>query len=189
MNFNLKNIFTAASLAALATLSGCAVIPSTADLNYQAQKNVAHVQNAGAVNVVVTGGQADRVLGHLKSGFFTGAAVMISKTVDATTANSLSDELKNRGFEIGHGAMVSVNIKNYSCKIDSGFAAAHYLCDFSATVAAPDYLKIISGHGDTVSYMSTALASDMRKSMSLALSDATANLFADPAFIAAISTK
>jgi uncharacterized lipoprotein YajG len=191
LNTLIKTLVLAATAFAVATMSGCAVIPGTAEMNYTPMAHAQHVQNAGAVAVKVTGGKEDRVVSHKLDTFaIEMASIKLDKPINDAVSEALSQELTSRGYTVNTASTTPllVTVEKFACKIHQGFFG-HYVSEVALNVHVNNYSASVVGNGEATNALSVGSADTTRDSLNLATKDAKTKLFADPAFIAAISNK
>jgi uncharacterized lipoprotein YajG len=185
--------------AALLTLglTGCAFVPATESINYQAQTGVVHVAHAEnvTVNVVTTDSRADKVISHKKNGLgMTTAAINSDEPIDKIVNRAFEQELKARGFVLNNNSDIKIATdvtkfySNFNVGIASGSADAE--TDFNVSVyknRALIFTKKYAGFNSDKSYLYMS-TNDVKQSLEKALANAMTDLFNDPGFILAITT-
>ncbi len=158
MNTFIKSLILAVAAFAVTTMSGCAVIPSTTEMNYTPTAHAQRIQNAGVVGVKVTGGQEDGVISYKRNGYGMKLAKLASeKPINEVVADAFNQELLARGFQTSDASntIINVHLTKYFEDTDVHFSSADFNSDVDANVTvtknnAQIFSKTIAGKGTDV---------------------------------------
>jgi uncharacterized lipoprotein YajG len=183
-----------ASVAMLALLSGCAFTEDSVDIKYIPTTASAMADAKPIGLTVIDGRLSDRNRISAKENGYGMEMAPIRSKADITDVvkAALKTEFEERGFHIdGGGRAVSVTItrfyNQFSVGLVSGSAAGEV--DLTVTVSDEAGKQLYSTTYGGASKNSVLMAdgSNAAASIAAALKDASIKMFADPAFVAAIT--
>jgi len=194
----MRLIRTLLALAAIATLTGCALTSETIDLHYTQQQGVAQVPGAGSsvVSVEVTDARIDKTkVSSKKNGYgMEMAPITANEDVTITVGRAIEQEVRARGFKAGTGAAdikLAAEINRFYNDHKTGFFSGDAVADLSLSVRVSDatnkllYSRTIMSQGKEEN---TQLATGNNAGLALdkALAAGMNDLFNDPSFISAL---
>ncbi len=187
MTSNIKLRIAALSTVA-AALSSCALTKDTVALSYAPQTGVQPLSgaSANAINVAVTDERAERTkIGTKKNGFgMEMAPIVPQRPVAEFFKSAIEAELKNRGFQLGRGKTLSVEVDRFYNDFKVGMWSGDAVGELEMHVSVGSYRRPIK-----TSYQHTVMMAggeNVKQSLEGAMQEALQKPFADPAFIAAL---
>ena len=180
--------------AAAAALTACATREETVAVPYTPSA-AATVPGVDQVRVTVTATDArttnrGRISSKINGYGMEMAAIRSEAPVTVIAQRAIEAELKQRGFQVGQngGATVNAAVETFFNEFNAGFwqGKASAQVRMTVTVSEGDravYRRTISGEGGKG--IMTASGGNAASALSLALSAAMTDLFADPDFIRA----
>ena len=188
-------VITAGLLGTLMT--GCGLMKDRISITYVPQAGVARVGGADAVkvSVEVKDARSDKErVGRKNAGGapLQMASIVTKEDVAATVKAAIQSELANRGFQPGQGdASVLCELTKFYNQFETeGLSAkAEALVAMNVQVKNADgsgrYSKLVTGEGFQ-EHITLASGANAKAALELALRNAVARLFSDPAFIDAL---
>jgi len=180
------------SCLAIALLSGCAFTTDYASLSYVPQTGVSPVPGARAVTVQVKVTDARTIqkdkVGSVINGWGADTApILTTNDVAGLVKGAIETELANRGFSLGaSNVLVAVEISNFYNQFNTQAATGTATVTLGVQVKNGNdetlYAKIAGGEY-TAQGLFLASGKNAQVALNLALRDATAKLFREPAFI------
>ncbi|MCX6985691.1 MAG: YajG family lipoprotein [Lentisphaerae bacterium] len=193
----LKKLIAFCLMASLLVLAvGCAITTDSVNLKYLPEQNVAKINGADKVTVAVTLTDSRSTKDKIsckKNGFGMEMAAIISKDNVATlVSGAITDELRNRGFNI-HDGNVTVAISltkfynDFKLGFLSGSASSEVVCNVQVKKldGSINYTKVVIG-AYTEEGIQICSGENAKKSLEGALKAVVTKLMQDESFIKAI---
>ncbi len=186
---NTTRILRTAALSMIAAaLSSCALTKDTVSLSYTPQAGAPLVPGASgtSVKVSVNDDRADQSkISTKKNGFGMEMAPIVSaKPVAEFFKSAIEAELKNRGFQLGQGKTLSVDVDRFYNDFKVGMWSGGGVGELEMHVSVGSYRRPIK-----TAYQHTVMMAggeNVKQSLEGAMQEALQKLFADRAFIAAL---
>jgi len=183
-----------AMLATIAVLGGCAFTEDTVDIKYIPTQATA-IADAKPVGLTIVDARTSdrgRISAKMNGYGMEMAAIRSKQDVTDIVNAALKTEFEARGFHVeSSGRAVTVTIIRFYNQFGTGFFAGSATgnVNLMVTVAGPGGTSLYAGAIDGASKMSIQLAngSNAAESLANAIADAVKKLFADPAFVTAIT--
>jgi len=184
----------AAALVCALSVGGCALTEAQIDIPYKAAGGAQTGVGVTVITKAEDSRTADRNRVSAKiNGFGMEMAAIRSKQEVTTILKSAVDfELKARGYTLqAGGTSVTITVKRFFSAFKTGIFSGDALADvvFGVTVTQPDggkaYEREITATGKAAN-IQLATGSNAAEALSDGLKNATAILFADPAFLTAL---
>lgn len=179
---------TAALSTVVAAFSSCALTKDTVSLSYTPQTGTGPVAGASAtsIKVSVTDDRTERSkISTKKNGFgMEMAPTVSSRPVAEFFKSAIEAELKNRGFHLGEGKILSVTVDRFYNDFKVGVWSGGAVGELEMHVSVGSYRRPIK-----TAYQHTVMMAggeNVKQSLEGAMQEALQKLFADPAFIAAL---
>lgn len=183
-----------ALLATIAVLGGCAFTEDTVDIKYVPTGATAIADAKPVGLTVVDGRTTDRARISAKMNGYGMEMAPIRSKIDVTDVvnAALKTEFEARGFHVeSSGRAVTVTVNRFYNQFGTGFfsGTANGDVNLAVIVAGPGGAPLYTGTIDGTSKMNVQMAdgSNAAESLANAIADAVKKLFADPAFVAAIT--
>ncbi|MCO8161415.1 YajG family lipoprotein [Pseudomonas sp. 21LCFQ010] len=184
----------------IGALHGCAFTTETIDINYLPEPGVSKVAGAEsvAVAVEVTDSRQDRSrVSSKKNGYgMETAPILANEDVAATVRRALTEEIRARGYQSATAqADVQVNalVTRFYNDHKLGFFSGDAVADFNMTIKVVGaanrelFSRTIASEGKEANTQ-LATGANAKRALDKALANGMRTLFADPAFIAALSS-
>lgn len=183
-----------AMMAMIAALSGCALTEDTVDIKY-IPTNATAIPDAKPVGLTVVDGRTtdrNRISAKMNGYGMEMAAIRSKAEVTDIVNAALKTEFEARGFHVDtSGRAVTVTVNHFYNQFGTGFFSGSATGDVNlgVTVAGPAGASLYTGAIDGTSKMNIQMAggSNAAESLANAIADAVKKLFADPAFVTAIT--
>ncbi|HEX4506584.1 MAG TPA: YajG family lipoprotein [Alphaproteobacteria bacterium] len=183
-----------ALLATIAVLGGCALTEDTVDIKYIPTK-ATMIADAKPVGLSVVDGRTTdraRISAKMNAYGMEMAAIRSKEDVTDVVNAALKTEFEARGFHVeSSGRAVTVTVNHFYNQFGTGFFSGTATGDVNlgVTVAGPAGAPLYTGTIDGTSKMSIQMAggSNAAESLATAIADAVTKLFADPAFVSAVT--
>jgi uncharacterized lipoprotein YajG len=179
----------------VATLGGCATSEDVADIKYvpTTAAPVSNPQPVSVTSVDARSADRERISTKLNGFGMEMAAIRSTKDVPAVVSDALKTEFEERGFHVSsNGRPVTVTVNRFYNQYHTGAfsGTADGDVEIAITVTDSTGAKVYSQTYDGKSETSIMLAngSNAAASVAAALKDAVGKMFADPAFVTAITS-